>query len=260
MKNEKKENNLDFSSFMNEILNEPSRANEAYRKFHNYSSLNQWHAMASMEKLEPINTYKRWQEMGRQVKKGAKAIALCMPIIIDVKDDNGNKTGEKKQFFVFKNNWFKLSDTEGAEYTEINTPPDFNLNKMFLALNIKTKDFEMINGNCQGYAIPTENIIAINPLAVDKFKTTIHEVAHCLLHSNEAVQMMHGDQLPKSIKEFEAESTAYLVKISLGIFDGLEYSRDYIKGWLESQKHELKEINFKRVLGAVNKILNAGTK
>lgn len=72
--------------------------------------------------------------------------------------------------------------------------------------------------------------------------------------------MMHGDTLPKSIKEFEAESTAYLVKVSLGIFDGLEYSRDYIKGWLEGQKNELKEINFKRVLGAVNKILNAGTK
>ena len=131
---------------------------------------------------------------------------------------------------------------------------------MLFDLNINIKDFEMINGNCQGYAIPTKNTIAINPLAVDKFKTTIHEVAHCLLHSSEAVQMMHGDTLPKSIKEFEAESTAYLVKVSLGVFEGLEYSRDYIKGWLDNQKHELKEINFKRVLGAVNKILNAGTK
>lgn len=255
-----KNNLLDFNNFMNEILNEPSRACEAYNRFHKYSTLNQWHAMAAMDKLEPINTYKRWQEMGRQVKKGAKSIALCMPVVVDVKDENGDKTGEKKQFFVFKNNWFKLSDTEGAEYTEINTPPAFNLDKMFLNLNIKIKDFEMINGNCQGYAIPTENTIAINPLAADKFKTTIHEVAHCLLHSNEAVQMMHGDTLPKSIKEFEAESTAYLVKVSLGVFEGLEYSRDYIKYWLEGQKQELKEINFKRVLGAVNKILNAGTK
>ena len=253
-------NLLNFNAFMSEILNEPSRANEAYKKFHNYSSLNQWHAMTQMDKLEPINTYKRWQEMGRQVKKGAKAVALCMPVLIDVKDENGDKTGEKKQFYIFKNNWFKLSDTEGAEYTEINTPPDFNLNKMLLALNIKTKDFERINGNCQGYAIPTENIIAINPLAVDKFKTTIHEVAHCLLHSKESVQMMHGDTLPESIQEFEAESTAYLVKVSLGVFEGLEYSRAYIKNWLNSGKNELKEINFKRVLGAVNKIINAGTK
>ena len=32
----KQNNLLDFGNFMNEILNEPARANEAYKKFHNY--------------------------------------------------------------------------------------------------------------------------------------------------------------------------------------------------------------------------------
>ena len=117
----------------------------------------------------------------------------------------------------------------------------------------------MVNGNCQGYAKPNNNLIAINPLASDPFKTSIHEMAHCLLHKDEGGETLnHGENLlPRSIKELEAEGAAYLVKTSLGIFEGLEFSRNYIKSWLAGD--EIKESNFKRILSAATKILKAGT-
>ena len=84
------------------------------------------------------------------------------------------------------------------------------------ALEIKIEKFAMVNGNCQGYAKPNENLIAINPLASDPFKTSIHEMAHCLLHKDEESETLNHAEtlLPRSIKELEAEGTAYLVKTS----------------------------------------------
>ena len=57
-------------------------------------------------------------------------------------------------------------------------------------------------------------------------------------------------------KEFEAETTAYLVCSALGKFDHLQYSRGYIVGWINQE--EVKEINFKRAFEAANQILKAG--
>ncbi len=99
------------------------------------------------------------------------------------------------------------------------------------------------------------NIIAINPLAYAPYKTTIHEIAHCLLHK-ESSQIIDGAELDSSIKEFEAETTAYLVCCSLGKFEHLEYSRGYISNWIK--RNDIEEENFKRAFDAANKILKVG--
>ena len=243
---------INYNQFLNEILDKPAKAAQCYNLFHSYSINNQWLAMSQMLQPEPINTYKGWQTLGRQVKKGAKAIELMMPVSFKDKEDE-TKT---KTFYIKKKNWFKLSDTSGEDYKQ-ELPQNFDLEKALETLEIKVEPFAMVNGNCQGYAKPNENLIAINPLASDPFKTSIHEMAHCLLHKDEGGETLnHGLELPKSIKELEAEGTAYLVKTSLNILEGLEFSRDYIKGWLKGA--EIKEENFKRILSAASKILKAG--
>jgi antirestriction protein ArdC len=244
---------MNYNQFLNEILDKPAKAAQCYKLFHNYSLGNQWLASHQMQELEPINTYKGWQGLGRQVKKGAKAIELMMPVSLKDKEDET----KIKTFYIKKKNWFKLSDTSGADYQQ-ELPANFDLEKALAALEIKVEKFAMVNGNCQGYAKPNKNLIAINPLASDFFKTSIHEMAHCLLHKEEENETLnHAENLlPHSIKELEAEGTAYIVKTSLGIFEGLEFSRNYIKGWLAGD--EIKESNFKRILSAATKILKAG--
>ena len=245
---------INYNEFLNEILEKPAKAAQCYNLFHNYSISNQWLAMSQMLQPEPINTFKGWQALGRQVKKGAKAIELMMPVSFKDKEDET----KIKTFYIKKKNWFKLSDTAGEDYKQ-ELPQNFNLEKALETLEIKVEKFAMVNGNCQGYAKPNQNLIAINPLASDPFKTSIHEMAHCLLHKDEDGETLnHGLELPKSIKELEAEGTAYLVKTSLNILEGLEFSRDYIKGWLQGA--EIKEENFKRILATASKILKAGKK
>jgi hypothetical protein len=64
----------------------------------------------------------QFQELGRHVKRGEKAIELCMPVtckrtVADQgSDGNEGETEITFKRFVFRRNWFMLSQTDGAEY------------------------------------------------------------------------------------------------------------------------------------------------
>jgi len=256
---------INFKEYLSEIYDKPQRLHEAYRYFHRFSFLNSIRAEAQLVRPEPINTFMGWQKLGRQVKKGGKAIKLMLPVSYKVEDKNGEEQSFTK--FILKNHWFGYSqtnsiekdkaggETEAQEASFIDLP-NFDLNKALKALNITPQPFKMLNGNCQGYCFPNENIIAINPMAFAPYKTTIHEIAHCLLHKDDSDQIIDGSNLESSIKEFEAETAAYLVCCVLGKFDHLDYSRGYIVQWIK--KEEVQEINFKRAFEAANQILKVG--
>ena len=76
----------DYETMVTEALENPGRSHEAYRAFHRYSRGNQFLALSQTGREEPINTYKGWQSLGRQVKKGSKAITLLMPVTAKTKD------------------------------------------------------------------------------------------------------------------------------------------------------------------------------
>ena len=255
---------ISFKEYLSEIYDKPSKLHEAYRLFRNYSPRNRILAESQLLFLEPINTYKGWQDLGRQVKKGSRGISLFLPVVSKKKKDNEEGEGEDSRNptiklscsaqFVMKRHWFTLSQTEGEEF-KLEELPNFDVKKALEAFGITQEKFHSINGNCQGYAIPSKNIIAINHLAFAPYKTTIHEIAHCLLHK-ESAEIIDGEELESSIKEFEAETVAYLVCCSLGKFDHLEYSRGYISNWIK--RNYIEEENFKRAFNAANKILKAG--
>jgi len=248
---------INFKEYLSEIYDNPSKLHEAYKIFHNYSFYNTILAKSQMSKVEPINTYKGWANLDRQVKKGSKAIKLLMPIKYGVKIQKEDTEKGKKESaipmtkFLLKPYWFTLSQTEGEEFKNPELP-NFDINKILTTLEIKKEEFQQINGNCQGYAIPNNNIIAINPIAYAPEKTLFHEIAHCLLHKDRSL-ILDEKELKDSVIEFEAETVAYLVCSSLGKFEHLEYSRGYIKNWIK--KEEIKESSYKKAFDAANKIL-----
>ena len=250
-----KELNINYKDYLSEIFDQPSKIHKAYNFFHKYSYNNQILAMTQLFTIEPINSFNGWKKLGRNVKKGSKAISLYLPIVKKTKDPEDENNVITKTSFIMKKNWFSLSQTEGKEF-EIESSPEFCLDKALNSLNIKQESFQMLNGNCQGYAIPNEGKIAINPVAYNPFKTAIHEIAHCLLHKDKS-QIVDGRMLDRSIEEFEAETTAYLVSSSLGKIKDLEYSRGYIADWINED--DIKEANFKRAIQAAHEILSAGS-
>ena len=112
--------------------------------------------------------------------------------------------------------------------------------------------FEMLNGNCQGYAKGRQ--IAINPVAQMPAKTTFHELAHIELgHTSEAIH--DSENTPRNLREVEAESVALLCLESLGM-DCTEYCRGYIQNWLAGAT--IPERSAQRIFAAADKILRAG--
>jgi antirestriction protein ArdC len=246
-----------WSTMLQDAVTQPGVISKCYSTFHNYSMGNQMLAWSQLQArdmgLAPIATYKRWSELGRQVKKGEKAIALVMPVTISKKDGAGEKTGEVFSMFTLKNNWFTLDQTEGADYVSESVNPAWCKIKALETLDITEVRFDSPNGNFQGYAQGKN--IAINPVAVLPHKTRFHELAHVVLGHTEEHAMHDNDMTPRDIREVEAESVAYILCSVLNL-PGLIESRGYIQNWLSGG--EISDKSAQRIFGAADKILKAG--
>lgn len=253
--------NLTFADIIAQALTEPGIISKAYSAFHNFSLGNQILAAIQLGErglpLSPIASFNSWKEKGRFVQKGQKAIKLFMPVTIKRKDTD-EATGEKIeagtfQTFMLKPNWFSLDQTEGAEFEPEVKTPAWDAEKAMQALDIEETHFDDLRGNCMGYA--TGRKIAINPMNPFKHKTRFHEIAHIVLGHTGAGDMTDGAEIPRDIREAEAEGVAYLLCTLLDL-PGQAESRGYIQGWLAGA--ELPEKSARRIVGAADKIMKAG--
>lgn len=258
--------NLNFNEVVKTILEGETIPSTCFSMFHNFSLNNTFIAISQMKMrgiaISPIASFGKWKSLKRYVNKGEHAISLWMPCTMPAKDEHGcpvkdeNGKQEYKTFFMFKNNWFAFSQTNGSDDFDINSLNDkvknFDFCKMLKELNITLVDFDILNGNIQGFSKVGKNEIAILPIAQDKIMTLLHEVAHAVLHNDK-----EGMAISREIKEVEAESVAYMLGMVLGVSDlELAHSRDYIKGWLKA--NDIDEKTSKRILKGVNKIYESG--
>jgi hypothetical protein len=172
-----------------------------------------------------------------------------------VKDETtGEETTEHYTFFVWKPRWFVLAQTEGEEYKPDVASTAWDRAKALEALSIEERPFEMVDGNCQGYS--HHRVIAINPLAVNPLKTTIHEIAHILCGHTAEGRVTDSETTPRHLREAEAESVAFLVGSIIGL-GNLSDSRGYIQGWLQGDS--IPEKSAQKIFRVADQILKAGT-
>lgn len=269
-----------WSRLLQEAVNRPGIVSEAYRTFHGYSVGNQLLAMLQCHERGippgPINTYPGWQKLGRQVKRGEKAITLCMPVTekkrkpkIDaaalrtasftgkeesqVEPEPEAKVEEYSRYFVYRPHWFVLAQTEGEEfkYPEL---PDWSKDRALSTLNIREVPFDWPDGNTLGYASGRD--IAVSPLSPLPYRTLFHEVGHVELRHTDR-SLTDGPQLSRSLREAEAESVALLCLETLGL-DGGPYARGYIQSWLAGET--IPEKSAQKIFAAADRILRAGSK
>jgi hypothetical protein len=246
-----------WTDMLERAVKEPGLILKAYTAFHAYSTGNQLAALLQCRfrgiEPGPIDTYKGWQEKGRQVRKGAKAIMLCMPLTRKRKcSEDSDEEEDTITFFAWKPNWFVITQTEGEPVT-VPDVPDWNQAQALAALSVQEIQFTRTDGNVQGYAAGRQ--IAISPIAELPAKTLAHELAHVVLGHTEESSISDSEQTPKNLREVEAEAVALLVCESLGL-PGAEYCRGYIQGWLNGEV--IPEKSAQRILGAADRILRAG--
>ncbi len=117
--------NPTFAGLLRTAVDEPGTLSSAYRQFHSYSLGNQLLAMFQCQarglRPGPLATFPRWKELGRHVRKGEKALTLCMPLTLkrrlDADDadaaDSADSSSSTFIRFVYKSRWFVLAQTEG---------------------------------------------------------------------------------------------------------------------------------------------------
>ena len=188
------------------------------------------------------------------IKRGERALVLCMPITGKrrIEGENTNDEPETYTAFAYKPRWFVLSQTEGEE---IQTPqiPEFDLTRALATLNIERIPFDLMDGNCQGYARRRQ--VAVNPVAQLPTKTLLHEVAHVLLGHTVEADFTDSERTPKNLREVEAEAVALVCCESLNL-EGADYCRGYIQHWLQGDI--IPEQSAQRIFRAANEILRAG--
>ena len=239
---------------------------KAYSAFWNYSVGNQILALIQCQlrgiQPGPINTFPKWQRLGRIVKRGEKALTLCMPITRkrcsdeSAENDNGSE-GQTFTTFVHKARWFVISQTHGNELGPI-TIPEWDAERALTTLCIERITFDKTDGNCQGFA--RGNQIAINPVAQLPHKTLFHEMAHVLMHTSEG-DFTDTEQTPRNLREVEAESVGLLCCEALDL-EGAEYARGYIQNWLYQgigyNADAIPEKSAQKIFRAADQILRAG--
>src|SRR5439155_20761925 len=76
--------NFSFSDLLAQAVSEPGMVSRAYSAFHGYSLGNRLLALVQCAErgipTGPIGTFMGWKEKGRYVRKGERAIVLCMPV------------------------------------------------------------------------------------------------------------------------------------------------------------------------------------
>jgi antirestriction protein ArdC len=251
-----------WTELLHSAVTEPGTVSTAYRRFHAYSIRNQLLAMAQCHarsiEAGPIATYSRWKELGRHVRKGEKAITLCMPVTRKIeKPEQSPDEQSSPEFiacFVYRPHWFVLAQTDGKDFTE-DPIPTWDAGTALKALDIERVPFTMIDGNVQGYA--KHRTVAINPVAESPESTLFHELAHIVLGHTAEVSLNSDstDRTPKDIRELEAECVALLCTESLAL-PGAAESRGYIQSWFHG--NEVPERSAQRIFTATDAILKAG--
>jgi antirestriction protein ArdC len=260
---------VDWSQILIDAVNKPGVISVAYSAFWNYSSGNQllaiFECMARGIEPGPIHTFKGWLNLNRHVRKGEKAITLCMPVTWAEERDPrevaepGRAASDAESVvihrrFIYRPNWFVLSQTDGEPYTPL-AIPEWNERLACHVLMIDRVSFRHTDGNAQGFAVGRE--FAVSPLAYLPHRTAFHEIAHIALgHTTESTGMSDGDErTPRDVREVEAEAVSLICCQSLGL-PGEEFSRGYLQHWLGKQKIEERSIH--RIFKAADQILKAG--
>jgi len=244
-----------WAQLLVESVQKPGLISKAFHAFHGYSLGNRILALAQCQQRGltpgPLATYRGWQEKGRQVRKGERAISLCRPVTRRFEDEQGEEQ-TRTTGFIERPYWFLLCQTDG-DPIEFPQTPAWERSRALAALEIREVPFTNLDGNTLGYARGRE--IAISPLSPLPHETTFHELAHVILGHCEEIALRDTRQTPANLREVEAEDVALLCCESLAL-PGAEYARGYLQHWLSGDA--IPEKSAQKIFHAADRILKAG--
>ena len=190
--------------------------------FHEYSLYNTILIMMQCPQASLVAGYKKWQTMGRQVKRGEKAITILCPCPHKVKkkvldkdgnpvlDENGKETEKEFSIPYFRpGSVSDVSQTDGEPIETLNpkvltdTVDGYDvLIQKLISISPVPVTFEEIEGSAKGYFSPSlkEIVVKKDMPNLQTLKTLVHESAHARLHNLEAMEEHAKDRETKEVE------------------------------------------------------------
>ena len=205
----------------------------AMSRFHNYSFGNVLEIARQKPNATRVAGMYAWNQLGRRVKKGEKAIRILAPIIgvRRKKDEEAEKDITKQNTRVlvgFRSAAvFDVSQTDGADLPDLNeVSGDVGENRIRLVSFIKAQAITLVYNEKIAPALGMSygGRIAILPgqSEAEEFSTLVHELAHEMLHKAE-----RRTATTKVVRETEAEAIAFVIGKAVGLTTG-SASADYV--------------------------------
>lgn len=215
-------------------------------QFRQYSYRNKILIQAQNPKASLVAGYRAWQNKGRQVQRGQKALKIFAPNLVAKKgkdgkylrDDEGKVIKEVKGYYL--TSVYDVRQTEGEPVPKpiyvleenITNPQRYG---WYIAAITKLSpvpiQFREIKDGARGQFIPSQHQIIIQEgmSQSQTIKTMLHEITHAMLHD---IPVSPFGSPEYAQHEIEAESVAYMVANSLGI-ETQEYSFGYLASWAD---------------------------
>ena len=220
--------------------NEPGyrAALDVFRHLYHYSPGNQIRIYGQFPAATLVNSYDRWKESKRQVKRGERGIKVYYPQfrIFEVENDEGKIEPRKMLTGFGEGNVFDISQTEGPD---IEIPvPSLNFSTTDAALELDRRvslqgigkgiifEQKPLPERYRGFFEPRTNRVVLNnrlPADDGRLKTLVHEYIHALEHGKQG----HEE---RDLSEVIAEGGAYTLLGYHGI-DTAEYSFPYVTSY-----------------------------
>ncbi|GAA4896012.1 ArdC-like ssDNA-binding domain-containing protein [Streptomonospora salina] len=209
-----------------------------------YSLNNLLLIMEQYPEATDVRPLKQWNQVGRRVRKGEKAIRILAPLRYrseagdpDASDDADANTKPRFEVRGFTTaGAFDVAQTEGTELPDASAADPQELRSLapaalwdHVATQITRRGYGIERGDCgpaYGHVDFTARTVRVREGVEEAqaVKTLTHELAHIVCEHNTR------PEASRERREIEAESVACLVANLAGL-DSLPYSVPYVAGW-----------------------------
>jgi hypothetical protein len=203
---------------------------ELSSRLHHYSFGNTLLIAMQCPDASMVAGYKRWQDLGRQVRKGERSIRILAPVVVKRETEDNDEPARVVVGFRGAA-VFDIGQTDGPDLPtgpmllEGEAPAGLLARVVEL---IEAQGYRFERGDCgrtNGFTDPGRKLVQVRADVSDAqaAKTALHELAHVLMHAGASFEC-------RGVREIEAESVAFVVAGKAGLSTD-SYSFGYVVGW-----------------------------
>lgn len=202
---------------------------------------------------EDARGFRQWQQVGRVVKKGAKAMYILGPMVRKVKEQDEDTQEEREKTIItgFKGiPVFCIEDTQGESIEDIK--PDYEPLVMPPLMNVAESwgvKVRYAAGNSRffgRYSLVQDDII----LCTHDEITFFHELSHAADHR---IRKLKGGQVAHD--EIVAETSAAILSLMYGYEGYISKARDYVAHYAKMEPKECTKAVM-RAISDIEKVLD----